>query len=219
MKKYYMSFIALLAALMLLVACSNNETSSSRNEKSSQKSEAEGDSLKTDGPLKKVGQWKTEKNGTKVTLKKIAKVNKTFNLDPITMNLDEIKIIERSNLQASDKELLKEKGIKSNKFLTIQFTYNIENKSDQEILFQGIKIITTNTKKQIDASRDDMIQSREETGTGIFHGQVRKEGYIVVPCLNTNPDDLNYINIKIGNVLKNEDASILHEGITEKINF
>ncbi|MCY8540077.1 hypothetical protein MOD22_00095 [Bacillus haynesii] len=219
MKKYYMSFIALLAALMLLVACSNNETSSSRNEKSSQKSEAEGDSLKTDGPLEKVGQWKTEKNGTKVTLKKVAKVNKTFNLNPIKMNIDEVKVIERSNLQASDKELLKEKGIKSNKFLTIQFAYNIENKSDQEILFQGIKIITTNTKKQIDASHDDMIQNREETGTGIFHGQVRKEGYIVVPCLNTNPDDLNYINIKIGDVLKNEDASILHEGINEKINF
>lgn len=220
MKKYFTFFIALLTVSMLLAACGNSETSTSKTQKSAAKTESSSeDSLKTDGPLEKIGQWSKEDNGTKVTLKKIAKVNKTLDLDPIKMKIDEVKVIERSNLQESGKNFLKQKGIKADKFLTIQISYNTENTSDKNVMFNGIEAITTNTKKQIEVSSEDMIQNPDKNGVGSFYGKVAKEGYIVVPYLDSDADDLKYINIKLKDVFNDDEPIKYHDGTTVKVNF
>ncbi|WFA05913.1 hypothetical protein [Bacillus sp. HSf4] len=220
MKKCFTFFTALLTVFMLLTACSNNEASSkNESEKSEAKTKSSEDSLKTDGPLEKVGQWRNEDDGTKVTLKKIAKLDKTFDLDPIKMKIDDVKVLERSNLQEKGKKLLEQKGIEADKYLTIQVSYSIENTSDKNIMFNGIDVITTSTKQQIDVSSEDMVLTPAKTRVGSFYGKVEKEGYIVVPYFKTDADELKYINIKLKDVYDDEVPTKYHDGITEKVDF
>nr|WP_259547995.1 hypothetical protein [Heyndrickxia oleronia] len=219
MRKTLLFASIILSVGTFLSGCSSNETSPDKKEdgKSKQESVHKSKDSKevSDGPLTKSGQWTTEDDGTKVTLLKINRLEKTIDLKPINMTIHNVKVFERTNLQQDEIEMIKtyfDKDI-TEKFHTIQIDYTIENTSDEEVMFNGIQVVTTNTKHQIE-SQDSMS---DEKGTGEFYGLVKKEGFLVLPYFEDSVDDLNLIKIVTETVWNNKEMTKLQESETVEV--
>lgn len=204
-----------MASILLLSACGQNGTTEkndiaiTENEKEKDVTESntstndrgDGNEVK-DGPLTKVGQWTKENDGTRVTLKKLEKLDKTIDMTPIKLTLKEIKVLERNG------------GTEDGNI--IQISYTTENTSNEEIMFHPIKTITTNTKHQIDVLSENVSGS---LGGGEFYGEVVKDGFIIVSYPEDNLTDLESLKLITGSVWNNDSPEILFEEVTEEIFF
>lgn len=205
----------LIASLMLLSACGQEipteqdiapvtEKQTEKTETASKKSDSKkkDDNEVSDGPLTEIGQWAKENDGTKVTLKKIAIVDKTLDMNPMKLTLHEVKVLER-------------KG-GNNDGNVIQITYTSENTSDKDIMFHPIKVITTNTKQQIDVFTENVSGN---SGGGEFYGEVVKEGFIIVPYPEEDLTNLENLKLITGSVWNNDQPEEYFEEVTEEIFF
>lgn len=201
------------ALTFLLAGCGNNsvppETSNENdkndaivNEESKDVQEEKVEDVYSDGPLTEIGQWAKEDDGTKVTLKKMVKLNKALDLNPVEMTIQDVKLLERTGGEYDGN--------------VIQVQYTVENLSETEIMFHGIKVITTNTKRQIDVMQEDTSASAE---SGEYYGAVKKDGFIVVPYPEESFEELTSVKLITGDVWDKNQPDRLHESITLEVAF
>ncbi|WP_397537841.1 hypothetical protein [Rummeliibacillus pycnus] len=228
MKKVLAQISIALFALGMLSACGSSKDDTSAEKENGVKETQTKEGTKTnadkaeskeikDGPLTKVGQWTKEDGGTKVTLAKIANPNKEINLDPIKLNIKTIKFLERTNIQDSEKEYIKELYNKdiSNKLNVIQISYTVENTSDKDITFFAFNKLTTNTKQQIDG----MLNLIMNTDPRQYVGKVVTDGTLVVPYFQDSFDDLSLLTILTDNVFDTNNGKNYHAPEKVQIKF
>lgn len=152
----------------------------------------------SEGPLLEVGQWLHEDDGTKVTLTAIDSDERILDLDPIIMTIQDVKLMDR------------EGGEFEGSF--IQVSYEIENTSNEQIMFNGIDVITTDAKQQIEVSSEDV------SGDYIpnqYHGEIKQDGFILVPY----KEDIKSIKLITSDVWDGEKPDKFHDSVTEEISF
>lgn len=204
-KKLLICFTVLSLAIFLSACTSSNanKTSNDGSEAKTVSKKEKDDNKVKDGPLTEIGQWAKESDGTKVTLKKIATLEETLDLDPIKLTLHDVKLLERVGGEDDGN--------------VIQVRYTVENTSDKEIMFDTIEIITTNTKKQIDVMLENM--SGIAAGPGEYYGKVKEEGFIIVPYPGDSFDELTSIRLITGDVWDNNQPDKFHESVTREVVF
>lgn len=213
--------ILFLCFMAVLTACGNTNSSTDPAKKEETSKEASKDSTQkenkpTSGLLTEIGQWKKDKNGSTLTLKKINNKQKDIDLSPIKMKINDVKVFEYSELGEDDKELLSYNKYEKDKYHRIQVTYTTENTSDKNVMFNGIDVITTNTKKQIKVNESNLTT---DTGVGSFYGKVENEGMIVVPLLVDDVSDLSSITLHLRDVYLDDKPELLHDGAKVKFDF
>ncbi|ATP94658.1 hypothetical protein CSE15_12085 [Bacillus altitudinis] len=212
--------ILFLCFMAVLTACGNTNSSTDpakkeETSKEASKESAQKENKPTSGRLSKIGEWKKDKNGSTLTLKKINNKQKEIDLSPIKMKIQDIKVFEYSNLGEDDKELLSDNQYEKDKYHRIQITYTTENTSDKDVLFSGVKVITTNTKKH-EVNESNLYTDK---GVGSFYGKVENEGMVVVPLLVDDVSDLSSITLHLGDVFLNDEPELLHDGAKVKFDF
>lgn len=207
--------------MAVLTACGNTNSSTDPAKKEETSKEASKESTQkenkpTSGLLTEIGQWNKDKNGSTLTLKKINNKQKDIDLSPIKMKINDVKVFEYSELGEDDKELLSYNKYEKDKYHRIQVTYTTENTSDKNVMFNGIDVITTNTKKQIKVNESNLTT---DTGVGSFYGKVENEGMIVVPLLVDDVSDLSSITLHLRDVYLDDKPELLHDGAKVKFDF
>lgn len=187
-----------------LVKSENIDTSEDDKKEDSNEDEVNDENEVKEGPLTEIGQWTKDVDGTIVTLKNIVFLEKTLDLNPIKLELHEIKLLER----AKGDELLN----------TIQVTYTTENLSDKNITFNGITVITTNTKHQIDVLLEN-LGYYPDAGIGEYYGNIKREGIIIVPYLEESFEELESISLITDDIWDSSEHDILYESTTEVVTF
>ncbi len=213
--------ILFLCFMAVLTACGNTNSSTEpakkeETSKEASKESAQKENKPTSGRLSKIGEWKKDKNGSTLTLKKINDKQKEIDLSPIKMKIQDVKVFEYSNLGEDDKELLSDNQYEKDKYHRIQITYTTENTSDKDVLFSGVDVITTNTKKQIQVNTANLYTDK---GVGSFYGKVENEGMVVVPLLVDDVSDLSSITLHLSDVYLNDEPELLHDGAKVKFDF
>ncbi|HFL0606105.1 TPA: hypothetical protein ACGX6L_002184 [Listeria monocytogenes] len=218
--------IVVLAGLTLvfgifLTGCSSSKDDAAKtsNETKNSKSRSKQDeNFVNDGTLVEVGQW-TEKDEGKIKLKKITVSNTLFDLAPIKMTITDIKLLEFYDLSDSLKEFYKDAtGKEQESYLGIQlFLKTVDTDSNKEIMFQGIDTIITNTKQQIDVTKESWT-SFADAGVGSFKGQVETSGQIIVPYYG-KAADLKTLTIISKKVWDENEPTLYHDSVKKEISF
>ncbi|MEY9979666.1 hypothetical protein [Lysinibacillus sp. RC79] len=185
-------------------------------EKESKESAAsDGEEVKN-RPLTKPGQWSID-GEDKVTLVKIADPKQTYDLGPVKLTINSVKLLKHSNVSNEISETIKNvfgKDI-NGELNTIQVTYKVENTTDTNVMFRTVDTLTTDTKAQIKGINN----IARNTDIGTFMGKVEAEGLYILPYFNGALDDLNIVNIITGDVWENDKPNKLGESQKIEISF
>lgn len=205
MKRIFLISLFTLLLVTVLSSCVNESTNVSPDTdvetKASSKKKVDEDEVK-DGPLTEIDQWVKVDDGTKVTLKGLAQLDKVLDLDPIQLTIRDVKLMERVGGDLDGN--------------VIQVSYTVENFSEKEIMFHAINIITTNTKRQIDVMLENTSGS---AGLGQYYGEVKEDGFIVVPYPEESFEGLTSIKLITGAVWDDNQPDKYHESITQEVEF
>lgn len=221
MKKLIFSS-AIVSALML-GACNTEEADqgSTKEENAEVESNAESaekeevveeekEDKQVDGPLTEPGQW-TMDGESKVTLVKMKELNQTYEVGPMKVTIESVKLLKNENISAEFQEALdstfsKEVG---DAIATLQFIYKVENTSDQDIMFRTFNMVTTDTKAQIDG----MYNLTTSDDDSVYFGKVVVDGLMVLPYLNDDIENVNRVTVSTGSVLLNDELESLADSI------
>ncbi|MBC2038417.1 hypothetical protein [Listeria marthii] len=224
MKRFLLSGI-IVCFSVLMIGCGSSTGSESTtikdNEDEQKYSKAESkkdENYIKDGPLTKANQWKNN-DGEKIKLLKIITPNTLFDLDPIQMTILDIKLLEHYDLSADAKKEYQElTGKEQENYLSIQISLKTEDtEPNKEVMFHGIDTIITNTKQQIDVSKESWT-SLDVMGVGTFKGNVEKTGYLVVPFYG-KADELKNLTIISSKVWDNKEPTLYHDSEKKEFNF
>lgn len=148
--------------------------------------------------LETVGQ-KTQDSNASAELMKIKKVNQSISISPITLSIQDMKIIKLSHLSNDYERYLLQftDGQKLPSDVNyLQITYTSENTSDKNVQFLGIDKLVLNTGEQIEVNSQDFIFEKQPDD-GQYFGQVKKEGTIGV-FIKGNPADVKWVKFITG---------------------
>lgn len=162
MKKGRLLFL-LIFCLVFLGACGNNDTAGTDEKDTEKKQETPKQGEYVDGPLTKVGQKNKGEDNEIYELKNIKVVDETTDLDPLSINIKDVKILSISNI--SD-DLLEsyQQGLKlklKNPVNYIQISFSAENKGKIDLLWPQISHVILNTKEQVNAKENQLLDSGE----------------------------------------------------------
>lgn len=177
----------------------NAEESSEQTEVSEPKTDESGNTI-----LDEVGQTATSEAGT-VELKKIINVNETVDIAPLTVTVQDIKILEMSDVDPDFAESLTWQADADisqvqDGFTYVQVRYQAENTEDQNIEWYDLMNITTDQGEQIDAQLKDFLVDDADMDSQ-FIGKVKKE-YVDAFILK-NPD-VNSIKLIYGYTMSSD---------------
>lgn len=201
---------------LLLAACGDTEdkestvvTATEQNEvgqneepkKEIKKEESVGSNEVKNGPLIEAGQW-TMDGDNKVTLVKIKNVNQSYEIGPLVLNIESVKLLQHSKPEQLTVDLIQNIHNKdvSAGLNTIQVIYTIENTSDKNIMFTTINKVTTDTKAQIEG----MYNFASSADLGSYAGQVILEGLAIYPYFTGSLEEINTVNIITGDVFDSD---------------
>src|SRR5699024_441080 len=150
--------------------------------------------------LTKVGQVIKDKDmGATVELLKIIETNETLDLDPIKLTLEDIKIINMSDIKKSEFKDYLSQFTDEEEFDYIQINYSMENTVDENIeLYSPIEYIALDSGEQIDVMMEDVRLDHDNGGE--FFGKVTKESGIFVIIESSRVEDINSIKLITGDV-------------------
>lgn len=171
----------------------NAEESTEEAEVSEPKTDESGNTI-----LDEVGQTATSEAG-EVELKKIINVNETVDIAPLKVTVQDIKILEMSNVDPEFAESLTWQADADisqveNGFTYVQVRYQAENTVDQNIEWYDLMNITTDQGEQIDGQLKDFLIDDADMESE-FIGEIKKDyvdGFIL-----KNPD-INSIKLIYG---------------------
>lgn len=84
-------------------------------------------------------------------------------------------------------------------------------------MFQGVDSIVTNTKQQIDVTKESWT-SFADAGVGSFKGQVETSGQIIVPYYG-KAEDLKTLTIISKKVWDENEPTLYHDSVKKEISF
>ncbi|QRF83727.1 hypothetical protein JNE42_01020 [Bacillus altitudinis] len=148
--------------LIFLGACSNKNTATTEeSNKNKNRETKQGEYV--NGPLTIVGQKNKGEDNEIYELKNIKVVDETTDLDPLSITIKDVKILSISNI--SD-DLLEsyQQGLKlklKNPVNYIQISFSAENKGKIDLLWPQISHIILNTKEQVNAKENQLLESGE----------------------------------------------------------
>lgn len=207
MKEYLLMF----AALLLITACSNDDSISKKENSDTDKVVANEEIEKNteEGRLTEVGQKiKDPQTRSTVELLAIKEVNETIDLDPIKLTIDDIKIIRMSDIKNQDLLYSISEFTDKKEFDYIQIQYEIENTEDKNIrLNSPIVAVVLNTGEQIDSFEKDF--SRDPNFAKTLYGKVKNESMVSLIIEETNPENIEEIKIVTGRVDDDDTMSTL----------
>lgn len=196
------------------VEVKSNTESTETAEVEEKEDEPEGE--KVDGPLTEPGQW-TMDGESKVTLVKMKELNQTYEVGPMKVTIESVKLLKNENISAEFQEALNSTFSKDvgDAIATLQFIYKVENTSDQDIMFNAFNMVTTDTKTQIDG----MYNLTNSDDNGVYFGKVVVDGLMVLPYLNDDIENVNRVTVSTGTVLHNDELATLADAIKIDIDF
>lgn len=149
--------LVLLSALTL-AGCSNSVDNSDKSASSSsvkvKKNSSSRDNKKvTSGELLKVGQWHNDPAAGKVTLERIVSpTNAEINYGSMNFKIKSIKLLKYEPKTSEQKENIATAfntlDVSSSAYV-VQVIYTLDNTSDSELQFNGIKSLVTNYGQQL----------------------------------------------------------------------
>ncbi|UPW82300.1 lipoprotein [Lysinibacillus sp. Ag94] len=168
------------------------------------------------GPLTKPGQW-TMDGESKVTLVKITDPKQTYDIGPVKLTIDSVKLLKHSNVSNEVSETIKNTFGKdiNGELNAIQIKYKVENTIDTNVMFHTVDTLTTDTKAQIKGINN----IGQNTDNGTYMGKVEVEGLAILPYFNGDLDDINIVNIITGDVWENDKPNKLSESQKIEISF
>ncbi|QNP15606.1 hypothetical protein H9S87_13870 [Bacillus pumilus] len=162
MKKGKLLFLVIFC-LAFLGGCGNNNSAGTEEKETEEKQETPKQEDFTEGLMTKVGQKKKGEDGEIYNLKKIKVVDQTTDIDPLSVTIHDIKILSITNISNDLLESYQE-GIKlklKDPINYIQIYYSAENKGKVDLLWPQISHVILNTKEQVNAKENGIIDSGE----------------------------------------------------------
>lgn len=210
-----MKKILIITLILLLTACSTTKEEvktdeSKDSEKQTENIKADEEKVEKEGKLLEVGQIIEDEYG-KVELLKIKEINQSIEQGPLKINLINAKIIKRTNLSKNYLDYINQfKAVDKDEGMTyVQLLYTVENTSNNDIGWDGLRYIISDKKEQIDAWNQEFIYV---DNTNSFYGNVEQEylqGFML------EKPDVNSLRLVFGDVY-NQDS---YDTITNKVEY
>ncbi|MGG1960784.1 hypothetical protein ABFY43_06555 [Bacillus pumilus] len=185
--------------LIFLSACSNKNTATTEESNKDKKKETKQEEY-VDGPLTKVGQKKEGEDGQLYELKKIKVVDQTTDLNPLTVTIQDVKILSITNISNDLLESYQD-GIKlklKDPINYIQISYTAENKGKIDLLWPQISHIILNTKEQVNVKENNIVKSGE---WDLFAGAKKNITQGII--FESNPKDIKEITFVLNDSIGN----------------
>lgn len=160
MKKNIVTGASVLALSLLLAGCGSSSADKSDNAGKEPKTtaSAKGKTEKKDnqhiknGPLLKVGQWKTDSTWGKTTLEKITAPKSVIKDGPLEITINTISLY-KIEPQNDDERQMANDGFQTsgvtNPYYTIHIDYNVKNTSSDTVQLNGLKSVVTSTGQDL----------------------------------------------------------------------
>ncbi|MCM3322705.1 hypothetical protein [Cytobacillus kochii] len=209
MKKFYKLIGIGLLVVGVLAGCGEEVTSNADEPKEAPKAADQKDKKVSEPKKDEAGNTILEEPGQKAEseagtaeLIKINKVNETVNVSPLKITIQDIKVIELSDVDSvfaedlafsidGEAELL-EKG-----FSYVQIQYNVENTQDQNIEWYDLVNVITDKGEQIDGMMKDFFIDDADLDSE-FIGKVKKE---YTDAFVIKDKDINSVKLVFGNTM------------------
>lgn len=203
-----MMFVGILT--IALVGCGSEESTSSSNDDTKTKEEpkaAEQKEVSNEVPepekddsgntiLEIVGQ-KAESDDVTAELMKIKTVNETLEIAPLTVTIEDLKLIKLTNMSEEFKSNMEINAMLDSvpdEITYIQIIYSAENKEEKNIEWYDLMNVVTDKGEQIDGQMKDFVIDDADMDSQ-FLGTVKKEftdGYIL------KDGDINKVKLVFG---------------------
>lgn len=162
MKNCKLWLFSFIICFIFLGACGNSNTVTKEESSKNKERETKQEEY-TDGLMTKVGQKKKGEDGQIYELKKIKILDQMTNIDPLSINIQDVKILSITNISNDLLESYQE-GINlklKDPINYIQITYSAENKGKIDLLWSQISHVILNTKEQVNVKENELIDSGE----------------------------------------------------------
>ncbi|MGR9047398.1 hypothetical protein ACQ4XT_01935 [Halobacillus faecis] len=211
--------------LIALVGCGSTEDTAANNEDKEEPKQAEQEPLKKeeepsepkkdeDGNIEllEVGQT-AESEAGKAELTKIKQVNETVDIAPLTITVQDIKVIEFSEVNddfAEDLSFMADVEASKLKegFSYVQVQYTAENTSEDNVEWYDLMNVVTDKGEQIDGQLKDFLIDDADMDS-MFIGKVNKEYQDAFLLKHT---DINKVKLVFGESMNGDS----YETITEE---
>lgn len=224
MKKSIVTSFAVLSLGLLLAGCSSSSSNKSDNAGKEAKTtqSAKGKTKKQDkthiknGPLLKVGQWKTDETWGKTTLEKIVAPKSVIKDGPLEITINSISIF-KIEPQNDDQKQLANDGFQSsgvtNPYYTVHVDYNVKNTSDSSVQLNGLKSLVTSTGQDL-----GMDSGLVDDGTGMEIAPNANKGTAAEGLLNDgDAKKINKVTIQFDDAVDAESFDSL--GTAQAMDF
>ncbi|WP_254610305.1 hypothetical protein [Bacillus tequilensis] len=160
--------------------------------------------------MTKPGETSTEDNGEIVTLDKIADVQKQAAMKPLTITVDQVKLLARTNISPYQMKLFKRMTDQkvSEPLRYIQITYKAKNTGDTQVDWQGIESVETDDGQKLKVADNNILKDNEH----VFAPHTENEGVIGV-VYSGKAEDLHQLKMTFSPV-KSADSG---QSITVKL--
>ncbi|WP_276736692.1 hypothetical protein [Bacillus sp. (in: firmicutes)] len=138
------------------------------------------------------GETSNEDNGEIVTLDKIADVQKQAAIKPLTITVDQVKLLARTNISPLQLKLFKKLTDQkvSEPLRYIQITYKAENTGDTQVDWQGIESVETNDGQKLKIADNNIFKDNDH----VFAPHTENEG-VIGAVYSGKADDLLELKI------------------------
>lgn len=176
MKKKLVASLALATGL-ILGACGNDaEISSAEVEKKADEQNMTSTEAAR-SEITKVGQKAETKDGM-LELLKMKEINKTIDVSPLAVTIKDMRLYKMTNVTQHHIDILKVDSRAADEiedeYVYVQVRYDVENKEDKNIAWDGLKHVVTDKGQQVDRLQNDIIYT-ESDSLAPFAGKVTKE--------------------------------------------
>ena len=218
--------------LSALVGCGSTEDTSANSKDKEEPKQAEQEPLnKEDEPaepkkdedgnveLLEVGQT-AESEAGKAELTKIKQVNETVDIAPLTVTVQDIKVINFSEVTdefAEDLSYMADVEASKLKegFSYVQVQYTAENTSEENVEWYDLMNVVTDKGEQIDAQMKDFLMDDAEMDS-MFIGEVNKE---YQDAFILKDADINKVKLVFGESMNGDSYETLTEEQTVEYTF
>ncbi|WP_299090310.1 hypothetical protein [uncultured Metabacillus sp.] len=179
--------IPIISATIVEVSKNNNQTSN-----------------ENDKTLSKVGQQITDDGIGTVTLDKIVNINKEYETAGLKIKMLDAKVMTITNIEQEYRYMI---GITGDEFTYLQVRYDLENTSNESVIFNGLETAIPNNGKQIDIMSEDLFSYQNPMSTEIYSKASVEQNIIGIP-VEKNIESIRLIPSDV--LYDNDDHSIFY---------
>jgi hypothetical protein len=211
MKKSIVTSFTVLTLGLVLAGCGSSSADKSDNAGKEAKTTetAKGKTKKEDkqhiknGPLLKVGQWKTDSTWGKTTLEKISAPKSVIKDGPLEITINTISLYKIEPQNDDEKQMANDgfqtSGV-TNPYYTVHIDYNVKNTSSETIQLNGLKSVVTSTGQDI-----GMDSGLVDDGTGLEVAPNANKGTAAEGLLNKGDETkVNKVTIQFDEAVNSD---------------